>query len=60
MSERSGDWGAGLCLGVGLVLAAGAKAKTMSKLIKHTDRVIGSSVNLIMKEILLLRRWSQL
>ena len=40
MSERSGDWGAGLCLGAGLVLAAGAIAKTMLKLIKHTDRVM--------------------
>ncbi len=40
MSKRSGDWGARLSPGVGLVLAAGLPAKTMSKLIKHTDRVI--------------------
>ena len=29
----------GLSPDVGLVMAVGAKAKTMSKLIKHTDRV---------------------
>ena len=39
MSERSGDWGARLSPDVGLVMAVGTKAKTMSKLIKHTDRV---------------------
>ena len=33
MSERSGDWGAGLCPGVGLVLAAGTNAKTMTSLL---------------------------
>ena len=40
MSERSGDWGAWLSQDVGLVLAAGSKAKTIAKLIKHTDRVM--------------------
>ena len=33
MSERSGDWGAGLNPGVGLVLAAGSPAKTMTSLL---------------------------
>ena len=33
MSERSGDWGAGLCPDVGLVLAVGAKAKTVTSLL---------------------------
>ena len=39
MSERSGDWGARISPDVGLVLAVGSEAKTMLKLIKHTDRV---------------------
>ena len=39
MSERSGDWGARLSLGVGLVFAVGSNAKTIAKLIKHTVRV---------------------
>ena len=33
MSERSGDWGAGLCLGVGIVMAVGSPAKTMTSLL---------------------------
>ena len=33
MSERSGDWGAGLCPVVGIVLAAGSEAKTMTSLL---------------------------
>ncbi len=39
MSERSGDWGAGLSPDVGLVMAVGSPAKTIAKLIKHTVRV---------------------
>ena len=33
MSERSGDWGAGLSPGVEIVLAAGSEAKTMTSLL---------------------------
>ena len=39
MSERSGDWGAGLSPGVGTVLKAESLAKTMTSPINYTVRV---------------------
>jgi len=41
MSERSGDWGAGLGPCVGTVLTVGSSAKTIAKPINYTDRVSG-------------------
>ena len=40
MSERSGDWGAGLSPGVGAVFKAGYLAKTMTRPINYTVRVM--------------------
>ena len=43
MSERSGDWGAGLNPDIGLILAAGSEAKTMTSLL-NIPTVLGAVI----------------